>query len=93
MLCPQCHSTNRRELLTEMMVHNGSIGTTPDLFTFPTASVCFECGYSTFTLEQNDLRELREACMNNSTKAVPASVTHASKRHKRVTPNCMPDLG
>jgi hypothetical protein len=40
MLCPQCQSSNRREFRTEMMIHNGSLGATPDLFTFPTAKVC-----------------------------------------------------
>jgi hypothetical protein len=65
MLCPQCQSSNRREFPTEMMIHNGSLGATPDLFTFPRAWVCFECGCSTFTLAQNELLKLREACMNN----------------------------
>jgi hypothetical protein len=65
MLCPQCQSSNRGEFLTEMMIHNGSLGATPDLFTFPRAWVCFECGCSTFTLAQNELLELREACMSN----------------------------
>jgi hypothetical protein len=58
MLCPQCQSSNGREFPTEMMIHNGSLGATPDLFTFPTAWVCFECGCSTFTLTQNELLEL-----------------------------------
>ena len=36
MLCPQ--SSNRRELSTEMMIHNGRLdGAMTDLFTFPRA--------------------------------------------------------
>jgi hypothetical protein len=37
------------------------LGATPDLFTFPTTWVCFDCGFSTFTLAQNELLELKEA--------------------------------
>jgi hypothetical protein len=44
-----------------MMIHNGSLGTTPDLFTFPKAWVCCDCGYSTFTLAQNELLKLKDA--------------------------------
>ena len=66
MLCPQCQSSNRSEFSTEMLIHNGSLGATPDLFTFPTARVCFDCGFSTFTLAQNELLELREACMSGA---------------------------
>ena len=61
-LCQQCQSSNRREFRTELMIHNGSLGVTPDLFTFPTAWVCFDCGFSTFTLAQNELLELKGAC-------------------------------
>jgi hypothetical protein len=61
MLCPQCQSSNRREFRTEMMIHNGSLGATPDLFTFPMAWACFDCGFSTFTLAQSELLELKEA--------------------------------
>jgi hypothetical protein len=66
MLCPHCHSSNRRKFRTEMMIHHGRLeGALPDLLTFPRAWMCFECGCSTFTLPQNELLELREACMNN----------------------------
>jgi hypothetical protein len=58
MLCSQCQSSNRREFHTEMLIHNDSLGATPDLLTFPTAWVCLECGYSTFTLARNELLEL-----------------------------------
>jgi hypothetical protein len=61
MLCPECQSSNRREFPTEMMIHHGSLGATPDLLTFPTAWVCFDCGYSTFTLAQNALLELKQS--------------------------------
>jgi hypothetical protein len=61
MLCPQCQSSNRREFRTEMMIHHGSLDATPDVFIFPTAWVCFDCGFSTFTLAQNELLELKEA--------------------------------
>jgi hypothetical protein len=62
MLCPQCQSSNRREFPTEMMIHNGRLdGAIPDLLTFPRAWVCFDCGYSTFTLAQKELLELKEA--------------------------------
>jgi hypothetical protein len=65
MLCPQCQSSNIRDFVTEMMIHNDSLGATPDLLTFPRASVCLECGCSTFSLTQNELLELRAACMSN----------------------------
>jgi hypothetical protein len=45
-----------------MMIHNGNVGAMPALFTFPTAWVCLNCGFSTFTLAQNELLELKEAC-------------------------------
>lgn len=57
MLCPQCQSSNRREFPTEMMIHHGSLAT-PDLLTFPRVWVCCDCGYSTFTLTQNELLKL-----------------------------------
>ena len=73
MLCPQCQSSNRREFPTEMMIHHGRLdGAIPDLFTFPRAWVCFECGWSTFTLAQNELLKLREASMNN---VLPAPIS------------------
>jgi hypothetical protein len=65
MLCPQCQSSNRREFPIEMMIHNGRLDAVPALFTFPRVWVCFECGCSTFTLAQNELLELREACMKD----------------------------
>jgi hypothetical protein len=61
MLCPQCQSSNRREFTTEMMIHNDTLGATPDLLTFPAAWVCFKCGYSTFTLAQSELLELKQS--------------------------------
>jgi hypothetical protein len=66
MRCPQCQSSNRREFRTEMMIHNGHLdGAIPDLFTFPKAWVCFECGFSTFILAQKELLERKEACIHN----------------------------
>jgi hypothetical protein len=65
MLCPQCQSSNRREFRTELMIHNGSLGATPDLFTFPKAWVCFECGFSTFVLAQDELLELEKASVKS----------------------------
>jgi hypothetical protein len=61
MLCPQCQSSNRREFSTEMMIHYGLLdGAILDLFTYPSAWVCLDCGWSTFTLAQNELLKLRE---------------------------------
>jgi hypothetical protein len=66
MLCPQCQSSNRKEFPTEMMIHKGHLGgAIPDLLTFPRAWVCLECGCSTFTLAQNELLDLKAACVNN----------------------------
>jgi hypothetical protein len=62
MLCQQCQSSNRQEFRTELMIHNGTLGATPDLFTISTAWVCLDCGFSTFTLAQNELLQLKEAC-------------------------------
>jgi hypothetical protein len=62
MICPQCQSTSRQEVRTEMMIHKGALnGAMPALFTFPRAWVCLDCGYSTFTLMQSELLNLREA--------------------------------
>jgi hypothetical protein len=44
-----------------MMIHNDTLGATPDLLTFPAAWVCFKCGYSTFTLAQSELLELKQS--------------------------------
>jgi len=45
-----------------MMIHKGALnGAMPALFTFPRAWVCLDCGYSTFTLMQSELLNLREA--------------------------------
>jgi hypothetical protein len=51
-----------------MMIHNGSQGAIPDPVTFPTASVCLDCGFSTFTLTQNELMELKEASVKGDPK-------------------------
>jgi hypothetical protein len=73
MLCPQCQSSNRMEFPTEIMIHNGSLnGAIPDLFTFPRAWVCFECGCSTFTLAQNELLSLRENMLQVSANVLEA---------------------
>jgi hypothetical protein len=65
MLCPQCQSSNRRECRSEIMIHNGrGDGAIPNLFTFPRAWVCFECGCLTFTLAQNELLELRSSALS-----------------------------
>lgn len=59
---------------TEMMIHKGHLGggAIPDLFTFPRAWVCFECGCSTFTLAQNELLSLREAMLQVSANVLEA---------------------
>jgi hypothetical protein len=76
MLCPQCQSSNRREFPTEMMIHNGRLdGAIPDLLTFPRAWVCFDCGYSTFTLAQNELLALRPTVARDSTPKRSAKST------------------
>jgi len=63
------HNANRAtagNFLLRWMIHYGRLdGAIPDLFTFPTARVCFECGCSTFTLAQTELLKLKEAYMNN----------------------------
>jgi hypothetical protein len=64
MLCPQCQSSNR-EFRTEIMIRDGRVdGAIPNLFTFPRAWVCFECGCSTFTLAQDELLELRSSALS-----------------------------
>jgi hypothetical protein len=45
-----------------MLIHKGALnGAIPNLFTFPMARVCLDCGYSTFALLQSELLNLREA--------------------------------
>src|SRR5580704_18867585 len=80
-LCPQCQSSDGRELRTEIMIHNGHLdGTMPVLFAFPKAWVCFGCGCSTFTPAKNELLELREACML-AIQARLADKLHLSSPH------------
>jgi hypothetical protein len=85
MLCPQCQSSNRREFRTEVMIHNGSVnGGIAPLFTFPHTWVCFECGCTTFNLAQNELLELRGACVKVGAEIAPNG-TVASASSKRST--------
>jgi hypothetical protein len=91
MLCTQCQSSNRREFPTEMMIHNGSNGAIPDLLTFPRAWVCFECGYSTFTLAQNELLGLREACMTQPTIPTAGKVQILGSPNGRQRNSLFPD--
>ena len=56
------------------MVHNGSLGATPDLLIFQTVQVCCDCGYSTFTLEHNELLKLKEARIARPETVAAASI-------------------
>jgi hypothetical protein len=45
MLCTECQKNNRRELKTEMMIHHANFRSgKADVFVFPTAWVCLDCG-------------------------------------------------
>jgi hypothetical protein len=61
MVCTECKSNNRRELKTEMMIHHaGFPNGRADVFVFPVAWVCLECGFSTFRISPIELQALRD---------------------------------
>jgi hypothetical protein len=61
MVCIECRSTNRRELKTEMMIHHsGFPNGRADVFVFPVAWVCLECGFATFRISPTELQALRD---------------------------------
>jgi hypothetical protein len=70
MFCTECQSNNRRELKTEMMIHHANFRSgRADVFIFPIAWVCLDCGFSTFIVPPNELLVLREADIEAGPKA------------------------
>ena len=60
MYCPMCHSNNRAKFPAELMIHFSGIEQidNPGVLVFPTVSVCFDCGFSGFTIRETELRAL-----------------------------------
>ena len=63
MNCTECHSNNRAELNTEMIMHLSGMQNieNPGVLAVLTVSLCLDCGFSTFTVPETVLLVLREA--------------------------------
>jgi hypothetical protein len=62
MVCMECQSRNRRGLKMETMIHHANFRSgKADVFIFPTAWICLDCGLSTFIIPPIELQALREA--------------------------------
>ena len=61
--CTACHSNNRAEFNTEMIIHLSGMQNIdhPGVLAVPRVSLCLECGFSTFTIPEAELLALREA--------------------------------
>jgi hypothetical protein len=57
MSCQLCGSTNESELAAEMVVHFSGLRNLdkPGVWLFPKVLVCFDCGYSHFTVPEKEL--------------------------------------
>jgi hypothetical protein len=70
MCCTECQSNNPRELKTEMMIHHAnSPNGRADVFIFPKAWVCLNCGFSTFVIPPIELQVLRDGEIETGAKA------------------------
>ena len=63
MSCAACHSANEAEFTTEMMIHFSGLKhlSNPGLLIFPRLSICFDCGFSWFTVPKTELASLARA--------------------------------
>jgi hypothetical protein len=70
MLCTACQSNNRRELKTETMIHHANfLSGRADVFVFPVAWVCLDCGFSTFIVPPIELLALRDGDIKAGARA------------------------
>jgi hypothetical protein len=60
MCCALCQSGNQAEFTAEVMMHfsGPKYIDNPGLLTFPKVSVCLDCGFSSFTTPETELRVL-----------------------------------
>jgi hypothetical protein len=60
--CVLCHSSNRAELSTEMMIHFSGLRTidNPGILVFPRVLVCLDCGSVQFILAETELSLLAQ---------------------------------
>jgi hypothetical protein len=60
MTCKACHSANWREFTAEINIHfPGRKGIDiPAVWVFPEISVCMDCGFAGFTIQNAELRKL-----------------------------------
>jgi hypothetical protein len=60
MTCPLCGSDNQKEFSTEIHIHfrfRKNLGK-PGIFLAPKVLVCLNCGFSSLTIPEADLKEL-----------------------------------
>lgn len=57
MLCKACHSARKGEFPAEINIHFPGMEnlTEPTLFVFPTVSICFDCGFTEFSVSETEL--------------------------------------
>jgi hypothetical protein len=57
MHCPHCASDIQAELTAEINIHFSGLKNidSPGLLVFPELLVCLECGFSSFTIPENEL--------------------------------------
>jgi hypothetical protein len=60
MACKSCGSENQAEFGAEINLHRPGLKgiDQPPVCAFPKLTVCLDCGYSEFTLQENELRHL-----------------------------------
>jgi hypothetical protein len=58
----QCHADNRVEFGTEMSIHLSGLSNVshPGVLAFPKVTVCLDCGFSTFAVQEAELMEQKE---------------------------------
>jgi hypothetical protein len=63
MPCAMCSSANVTKFTAEIMIHFSGLRhlANPGLLTFPTVSICLECGFSWFTVPKTELASLAGA--------------------------------
>lgn len=64
MVCRSCGSRNETKIAAEMMIHFPLSGLKnldkPGVPAFPTLAVCLACGFTEFTISEDELRPLAE---------------------------------
>jgi|HubBroStandDraft_5_1064220.scaffolds.fasta_scaffold938658_2 hypothetical protein len=60
MSCASCQSNNQAEFPAEVLIHFNGLRhvDNPGVLTFPTLSVCLDCGLSRFTTPEPELQTL-----------------------------------